>query len=265
MKLLTRIVVRMNINFAACLWALYAILKLYHYRNGGRLRPAPVFLLVTIAIYAPVGRSHGAAFRDHSLSIQATMQPLRLTTSGDEDENATFAGVGRVLSEWEAIELTLSHIYSGFTGRLEVVSAIREYGEKTVFTFRLAALRTAAQGFFCGRPDQALESEFDAIVVRCKEFSSHRNDIAHGIVGPLNKVSDPRSPGETVWRYHLLPPDYTTRKFNDLHLPLYAHDARTMSDLARRMFEFRRDLIGYRFKLWPHSDLYMLPQPNRSG
>ncbi len=109
-------------------------------------------------------------------------------TEGDETEDITYAGVGRVLSHWEMIEVELSHIYSLFLDRFEEIEALREYGVPRIFEERIKGLIAASEHYFRAYPSQDLESEFSGIVTKVRNFLARRNDIAHSIVRPLEWI-----------------------------------------------------------------------------
>ena len=48
-------------------------------------------------------------------------------TKGDEDENVTCAGVGRVLTQWENIEIELSHMFAICVGKYHQEEAYDQY------------------------------------------------------------------------------------------------------------------------------------------
>ncbi len=84
-----------------------------------------------------------------------------LPDHGDDDRDTTFAGVGRVLSQWESIELELSVLYALFTGRADNSEATREYGKGRIFTDRAKTVEDMAEKWL---RDQTLESEFRQII-----------------------------------------------------------------------------------------------------
>ena len=104
---------------------------------------------------------------------------------GDLDKNATYAGVGRVLSEWGKIEVGLSYLYAILSGRPREGAAIREYGSKSIFSQRADDLCRIGRSYFVSNPDQKAEAEFDKLLRAARHFSARRNDVAHGIVRHL--------------------------------------------------------------------------------
>jgi hypothetical protein len=62
-------------------------------------------------------------------------------TKGDDEVDATYAGVGRVISQWEMIEVELSQIYAWLVKRPEEIEAVRLYSEgKRIFEERIKGL-----------------------------------------------------------------------------------------------------------------------------
>jgi hypothetical protein len=176
---------------------------------------------------------------------------------GDEHEEATFEGVGRVLTQWEEIEQVFGNLYSGFIGKLELIDAIRDYGAppKLIFNSRLNGLRAAAWAYFCSKPNQAHEGDFDRIAAQASDFSTNRNDIAHGIVRPLGYLL----PGhkDVSWRFYLLPPGYRKKYFDEFQLPAYAYDSASMIKLESELYNFADDVLRFRFRLWDYSNIYL--------
>jgi hypothetical protein len=65
---------------------------------------------------------------------QAPLTERLLPMEGDLDSNHTYAGVGRVLSEWEGIEAAISHLYAWFIGKLFEAEAYHTYGAGRIFS-----------------------------------------------------------------------------------------------------------------------------------
>lgn len=104
---------------------------------------------------------------------------------GDENADDTYKMVGWALSQWETLEYQLSHIYAQLVGQPGRISAMRDYGAGRIFVERLAALERVAEAFFVRYSDQAAEAEFDRITAFASRLADRRNEIAHGIVRPL--------------------------------------------------------------------------------
>ncbi len=154
-----------------------------------------------------------------------------LPTIGDDDEEATYAGVGRVTSQWEAIEFQFSRLYSIFVGKPD--EEMRAYGAGRIFRERSKILAEAARDYFIRNPDQELEGQLHALTIRAEGFSDRRNEIAHGIVFQLQRLSffreqmDPSVRGKFQWG--LIPPYHTSQKHaaDGSLLPVTIHRPRT--------------------------------------
>jgi hypothetical protein len=117
---------------------------------------------------------------------------------GDLDENSTYAGVGRVLSAWEAVEAELSHLYAVFVGKLFERKAYVEYGTGRIFVDRMRTLKTAASGYFVRYPSQMREGHFDKLAEIAEKFASRRNEVAHSIVRGIEFVLSGRNRGPSM-------------------------------------------------------------------
>lgn len=160
---------------------------------------------------------------------------------GDVSE-LTYAAVGRAMSEWERLEVELAHLYTKFV-RLPRHSliAIRPYGTPINFGNRMDGLENAAGGYFVTAPDQGVEGEFSTIATHCRKWSLRRNEVAHGIVQPVQWIrafhagddDNIDMPDET--KYCLLPPHYSPRRFDGANFPNFAY---TSIELAKFEGEF---------------------------
>jgi hypothetical protein len=176
---------------------------------------------------------------------------------GDADQNDTYAGVGRVLSQWEAIEVELSHVYSLLVYRHEDLEALREYGRPTIFRDRLDSLQRAAERYFQSNPHQETESEFSDIAKIARNFSARKNDVAHSIVRPYRWTFPPSA--ETVdpfepMQFCATPPHYSGKKFMPENLPIYVYTSVEMNALSVALFEFSHQIIELKWKLMMGED-----------
>jgi hypothetical protein len=107
-------------------------------------------------------------------------------SSGDKTPNRTYEAVGCALSAWEELEVGLSYLFGIFTGKNPLsMTTYAEYGEPTIFALRADALQRTAERYFIGRPSQELEAFFGSLMYDARAFSARRNDIAHGVVRPI--------------------------------------------------------------------------------
>jgi hypothetical protein len=169
---------------------------------------------------------------------------------GDDDENALFAGVGRVVSNWELIESELSHLFAMFIGVLYTEAAYDQYYERGKTTqARLAATRKAAERFFQKAPDQAVEGEFCGLMRRIGGFSERRHEVAHGVVRPMRWHQHGVRPGESARRFCLVPPHYQREWLDENRTPKYAYASKELVDLAQALFALAFELGTFRRRM----------------
>ena len=108
-----------------------------------------------------------------------------LPSEADENIDLVYNGVGRVTSEWEGIEVGFSRIYSFFSQSPDEYAAFAKYGEGNIFQTRMNALVAIGDAYFINHRNQELEGEFHRLSTLASDYSKRRNDIAHGIVGPI--------------------------------------------------------------------------------
>jgi hypothetical protein len=162
-----------------------------------------------------------------------------ISAQGDSDEDSTYAGVGRVLSEWEAVEAELAHLYARFGGRLFQDEAYYEYGASRIFAERLRDLRKAASSYFVKRPNQTAEGNFDFLAEEAERYAARRNDIAHCVVRDLSIVSDF---GTGFW---LVPSFYAFRRFGRSAMPAFAYTSIELGHLKDGLWELRARIAVY--------------------
>jgi hypothetical protein len=171
---------------------------------------------------------------------------------GDENEDATYAAVGRFLTQWECVEYELGYLYTCFVGCREDIDVFREYGggDGKIFRDRVTKLKAAADAYFRSHPCQNHEGEFDELMKRCEGFSAGRNDIAHGIVQHVwfAMERDPDTPGgwKPVGReYRLEPPHYDARRHSQYYDPEYGYTSAEMSEIGQHLIKLRQDIQDY--------------------
>jgi hypothetical protein len=176
---------------------------------------------------------------------------------GDEDEDATYAGVGRVMSRWEAVEVELAHLYTIFVNRPHEADAIKAYGMGRIFAERLALLREAAERYFVSSPDQAIEGAARELLDRVRRYSDRRNEVAHGIVRQMRWVRGVRDnlAQDAVGRFQhcLVPPHYTFRKFDQHNRPTYAYASAELLTLDEKLFWLAHEVQDLRLRLDPEA------------
>jgi hypothetical protein len=177
-----------------------------------------------------------------------------IPTHGDSDDDTTYAGVGRVVTEWEQVELALSRLYSLFMGRFEHRETMREYGDGTVLKGRLERLARAHETFTRRVPDQALESEFDSLIERIRLFAERRNDVAHGLVWPI-QWNGPPAIELGPFQFCVVPPDYKKKLFDPNNMPLYVYTRHELDGLQAVFFTLSDEVHHFIAKLYEiHED-----------
>lgn len=167
---------------------------------------------------------------------------------GDKSDWDTYAGVGHVLSAWEEIEAALGAIYCCFLGRPFERSAILEYGQGQIFRERANKLQSAAEVYFRKHCNQANEAQFDAMLTRVREYSAHRNDVAHAVVRADDWV-DVGGDGWGTTGFYLLPSHYDPRRYGG-DQPDFVYTSPILLELAEALGRLRRDVLNFRLTCW---------------
>jgi hypothetical protein len=108
---------------------------------------------------------HAAVFSLEAFAMMNLWDIPPPPTKGDDDQEITYAGVGRVLSQWEMIEVRLGYIYVWLMKRPDEIETVRAYGEgKRNFEGRISGLRQIAEVYFLWNPHQDTEGELDALI-----------------------------------------------------------------------------------------------------
>jgi hypothetical protein len=174
--------------------------------------------------------------------------PLPFPLTGDPDFEITYAGVGMVTSQWEAIEFDCARLYSVFVGDPDG-EALRAYGEGKIFRDRRINLEKAAAMYFIKHIDQNLEGEFARICATAEGFAERRNEVAHGLVLSVAHIpffADKlmlAKPGEP--QFLLVPPYHTIRNHVE-GLPKFAFNKAQMGFFATRMIIFGNSVALFR-------------------
>jgi hypothetical protein len=160
-------------------------------------------------------------------------------------------GVGRTMTCWEATEFQLSRVYSIFVGQVDDPDAMRSgYGSGRIFQERIGNLRKAADAYFRRDPHQPLEGAFDSIAEAVVGFADRRNEVAHGIVLDVKKVSYIAScmglTDKTRPHFVLIPPLYLLRKHTELGAPSYIYTSAALKRLAGLILGVERNVRIYR-------------------
>lgn len=128
----------------------------------------------------------------------------------DDTEQDTFAAIGRALTEWESVEISLADLYSLFRGAPFVKQTVGEFGHRYATTVRrLAGLDDAAARYFVQKPGQEREGEFRRLRKAVEDLSIDRHRIAHGLVDRVNWGSPD---GTIATGFALIAPWYAERR-----------------------------------------------------
>lgn len=180
---------------------------------------------------------------------------------GDIDENITYAAMGRLISQWEAVEFELSRLFAALMwdpdGR-----TMQFYGKPRIFRERLDILKIAFDGHFMKSPCQHEEGIVDLLLSDITNCADHRNEVAHGMVLDVAQTSlfDNRmapNPGRKP-SFLLLPPYYLLRK-HDESGPTFAYSSIEICELVSQMMELQLRSRPIRHALFPE----LWPQEHR--
>ena len=171
---------------------------------------------------------------------------------GDDDQDRTYCGVGRVVSEWETIELELGHLYSLFEGKFGNPGSVRDYGTSPMFADRVAKLEKAKQRFFGRNPNRELDAEFCEMLERIRQYADRRHDVAHGIVRPIIWAfgsAASSATGDLPFHYCVVAPDYKENRFDENHQPIYAYTWPEMMQIQGALHGAAHEVMRYKRKL----------------
>ncbi len=166
---------------------------------------------------------------------------------GDDSDDITYSGVGRVLSQWEELELQLGASYSAFMGQFEDLATMQRYGVPRIFDARLNGLVKIAEEYFARHPDQAREGAFCDLVARVRGFAARRNDVAHGVVQPFTQPGP--TPFGNPFTFFLVPPIYGARRSPIGQLGAYAYTRPLLLELALAVGRLRTDIRRFNRRL----------------
>jgi hypothetical protein len=182
-------------------------------------------------------------------------QPL--PSAGNADPNDIYNGVGRVLSQWEIVELQLGYLYSAFVLKHQDWEALLEYGRGSSSKDRFSVLSKAAKQFFIVHSDQTIEGELECLLRRTNSFKDRRHDVAHAIVRDETwaqwVVQDPRSETRTPKGYFLLPTHYKRNRYDEIMLPTYAYNSVNLAELEYQLAQLSTEIMGFGYAVARHS------------
>jgi hypothetical protein len=168
-----------------------------------------------------------------------------LVLEGDRTPLETYQAVGRLLSQWEGVEIQLGYMYTSAVGKHGDWWALLEYGEGNAFGGRFIILGEAISKLFIKHPSQEIEGTVNLFLTKVRNFAARRHDVAHGIVRDRSWANwrlPPNSADTTG--YFLLPSHYRGSAFNSTALPIYAYTARSMETLRHQLTLLETEAMG---------------------
>jgi hypothetical protein len=185
-----------------------------------------------------------------------------LVLEGDADPNHTYLSVGRVLSQWEGVEIQLGYIFTAVVGKHGDWYALLEYGEGTTSAHRLRIAREAVDSFFIRHPNQDVEGRVCSLLTKAGRFAARRHDVAHGIVRDCTwaRWRIPPDSRDTTG-YFLLPSHYRGSSFDDSALPIYAYTTPSLEKLRHQLILLETEAMGVAEHLRRHASGAIRPAP----
>jgi hypothetical protein len=157
-----------------------------------------------------------------------------------------------VLSEWEAVEFELSRLYSWFGGAIDDPALLAEYGTPRIFKERADGLKKKADKHFLA-PDQNREGDFQSLMRETTGYADRRNDIAHGILLPIDSIYYFRNriKPNLLHRRHfaIIPTLYQLRRHDEHGFPEFAYTSREMTRIVQRLKRLSASTREYRLSV----------------
>jgi hypothetical protein len=212
------------------------------------------------AVNASFSLTPSFAFADLRGFIMTTMSTVTnpwdrppVPPQGDNDQDRTYCGVGRVVSEWETIELELAHLYSLFENKFGNPVTVQDYGADALFADRVSKLVKAKERFFARNSNQSLDAEFCELLERIRKYADRRHDVAHGIVRPIiwafGSAQAASAASDLPFHYCVVAPDYKENRFDEHHLPIYAYTWPEMMQIQGALHGAAHEVMRYKRKL----------------
>ena len=102
------------------------------------------------------------------------------------------------------------------------------------------------------RIHQDHEGEFSQIINAARRLADRRNEIAHGIVRPLQRIQQMLPEYDHIrderLEYALVPPLYTRKKLDEKHRPLYIYTATELERFAQTFFGLSKEVVLLRIR-----------------
>jgi hypothetical protein len=138
----------------------------------------------------PTIQSHHYAPADHGKQLMSANPWDRppIPEIGESRAEPLFQAVGRAISHWEHVEQSIATLFSFITtGKFYDLSgpALRAYGSISGTGARVEMVRAAVESWAQQYPQCPLIPNCNQLLKECSNWSSRRNEIAHGQVDCL--------------------------------------------------------------------------------
>lgn len=183
----------------------------------------------------------------------------RLAKIGDRSQRTTFAAVGKALSRWTQLELSLARLFAAMVSSpRELIAAALAFGSVRTFEGRAEMLSSAALWFFAHQ--EALSAttthpvisvnaikqhsaSFNSLIKSANQLVGRRNEIAHGIVQAMDRRSIPNNRFRTLKHVHYaLQPAYIELRKSTLFAgPKFRYSSRELNSFASQFNELMHD------------------------
>jgi hypothetical protein len=135
---------------------------------------------------------------------------------------------------------------------MQMVPPCRRMG-RAQSSVSVCGLREVAERYFVEGPHQHFEGYFDWLTTAAEGFSNRRNEVAHAMVFPIDKIAFfssrfvPAARGKP--QFAAIPPYFLGRKHEE-GFAVYAYTFAELSTLARRLIKLEGSLGEYPSSLW---------------
>ena len=179
-------------------------------------------------------------------------------THADEDLQVLYASVGAALSQWEAIESELSHLYALLIGKMwKSVAYDQYYAEGHTCQRRITTLAKSGELYFQKNPNQNIEGEFSKLIRASKGFADRRHELAHGLARPIQwfwpiVAATMKPPAGPAYEYCLVPPHYQRDWFDPKNWnPEYIYTSNEIYRIERGFVDFLHQILNFRHDYLP--------------
>jgi hypothetical protein len=159
-----------------------------------------------------------------------------------------------VLSQWEFVEVELSHIYAIFCGKYFLAEAYDDYYQEGRTTKnRIKRIENAAERYFQRFPSQALEGQFSQLTRKIGGFADRRHEVAHGVVRPIQwfrtAVPQITTSPEAPFEYCLAPPHYQRGWIDENQRPLYIYTSTELKRIEEGLVLLLQEVVLFKNRI----------------